>query len=257
MMRSDTAPTLISSTRRSTWFSVPLYLHRASVPVLIGLTVIQLHSPPETRSLCLAGAFFSMALLGIVLERTTTVCPRAHHSTATTTTTTTTSSPTNPYACRGGGICAGAGGGVDGTARSTRLAISLVRATLYAFIADIAAAQLLFLNNPSSFPSPSSSLANGGSEREAVGPLVLTSANLAQLVLAGCMWLLGALLWIMEPTLYWISASSKSRNASACGERGRARVTQTDWQEKSNNGYFLLLQEDSDVEQDAVGGRIV
>jgi len=64
-------------------------------------------------------------------------------------------------------------------------------------------------------------------------------------------------LWIMEPTLYWISVSSKSRNASACGERGRARVTQTDWQEKSNNGYFLLLQEDSDVEQDAVGGRIV
>lgn len=173
----------------STWSRIPPYLHRTSVPLLVGLTVVQLYSPPEMRSSLLAGLFFTMSLVGVVVEKSlaTSTHGRSH-----------TNADSKLY-----------------------LAISLTRATLYAFIGDVAAAQLLFLNSSSS-------------EAESL-PLVLTPAMWVQLGLAGSMWLLGALLWIMEPTIYLVTWW---RERSTTQEEGR----RPSW--AKGDGYSLLRQED-------------
>jgi hypothetical protein len=105
------------------------------------------------------------------------------------------------------------------------LALSLIRATLYVFIGDVAIAQLLFFNSTSSEAESS--------------PLVLTPAMWAQLGLAGSMWLLGALLWIMETTIYLVTLR---RERSTIQEEWR----RPSWEKGS--GYLLLLQEDSEEE---------
>jgi hypothetical protein len=53
----------------STWSRIPPHLHRASVPLLIGLTVVQLHSFPETRSPFLVAVFSCVEVVGMVLEK--------------------------------------------------------------------------------------------------------------------------------------------------------------------------------------------
>jgi hypothetical protein len=71
-------------------------------------------------------------------------------------------------------------------------------------------------------------------------PLVFTRENWVQLGLAGCMGLLGALLWVMAPAIYWVSRWRESRvdrRRVSCEKTGRLE-----------NGDFLLRQEDSDME---------
>jgi hypothetical protein len=161
----------------SNWTRLPLHLHRISTAVLISLTVIQLHS--SERSLTLAAVFLIMAAVGIVVDKsslsTQTVGPASSAST-----------------CK------------------ARFAISLIRATVYAFIGDLAAAQLLWAS-----PEPMNYDA----------PLVLTTENWIQFGLAGCMWLLAAFIWITEPLVYWINYKQwKSSGNGAALEEGYIRV---------------------------------
>jgi hypothetical protein len=73
--------------------------------------------------------------------------------------------------------------------------------TLSLFIGDAATAQLLFLN------------ASLGSEAECAPALVFTMENWVQLGLAGSMWLLGAVLWVMELAIYWVSVEGGPRQS--------------------------------------------
>ncbi|CAG8738091.1 2232_t:CDS:1, partial [Acaulospora colombiana] len=91
----------------SNWNRLPLTLHRIATVALISLTVLQLHS--SERSLTLAAVFLALAAVGIVVDKSSLF-----------------SSDRSPA-----------------SASKTLLAVSLVRATIYAFTGDVAAAQLL------------------------------------------------------------------------------------------------------------------
>jgi hypothetical protein len=208
---SSTNTTTAHRHRSTAWSRIPPYLHRASVPLLVGLTVLQLHSPPETRSPLLAAVFFYMAVAGTVLEKS--LSPAAIQGHAHPSTGSSTANAQNNLFTRCHPI-----------ESKLRLAISLSRATLYLFIGDAAAAQLLFLDASSS--------------------LVFTMENWVQLGLAGSMWLLGAVLWVMEPTIYWVSRWRENR-VHRVREGRRASWEKT---VRLEDGYILLGQEDSDVE---------
>jgi hypothetical protein len=65
-----------------------------------------------------------------------------------------------------------------------------------------------------------------------------------QLGLAGSMWLLGAVLWVMEPPIYWVSRWRENR------VHRRREGRRAFWEKtvRLEDGYILLGQEDSDVE---------
>ncbi|CAG7852824.1 SubName: Full=Uncharacterized protein {ECO:0000313/EMBL:CCA71424.1} [Serendipita indica DSM 11827] len=143
-------------------------LHLASIPTLVLLSMANLHS--ESPSTILVGSCLCVAATSIVFNR-------ASISTA--------SPNTAP----------------EQTPRrlSTsrlNLAISLLRASLYAFIADGTVA-LLLVNAPE---DPSHPFGFGFDEWAQVG-------------LAGVMWLLGAALWIIEPITFWLDSRSMSKGA--------------------------------------------
>jgi hypothetical protein len=118
-----------------------------------------------------------------------------------------------------------------------RFALSLTRETLCIFIGDAAATQLLFPNAPLGLDG--SQGLGVGSEAENA-PLVFTREDWVQLGLAGCMWSLGASIWVMEPADYWVSRWRENR-----GNWGRVLCEKT---RRLENGYFLLSQQDSNVE---------
>lgn len=155
--------------RRSLWTSrLSKALHLASIPTLVLLSVANLHS--ESPSTILVGSCLCIAATSIVFNRS--FISTASHDTA-----------------------------PEGKQRKLsisrlNLAISLLRASLYAFIADGTVA-LLLVNAP----------------EDSSHPLGLGVDEWAQVGLAGVMWLLGAGLWIMEPIFFWLDSQSHSKGA--------------------------------------------
>lgn len=197
VLRCRSATQCASGREQSTsnWSQLPLNLHRISTAVLISLTVLQLHS--SERSLTLAAVYLAMAAVGIVVDK----------SSFFSSTQTSNSSPAS--------------------ASKVLLAVSLIRATLYAFIGDLAAVQLLWLS-----PEPLNSEA----------PLELTTENWIQFALAGSMWLLAASIWIFEPLAYWINYRQWNRcHNSAILEEGYSRVPATPVDEE--DAQLLSMEE--------------
>lgn len=194
----------------STWTRIPPYLHRLSIPFLLVLAFLELHVTPSSNNITetyapkLAIIFFSTAALCMIIERNTTA---ADHIT--------TSDEEKPCAPE--------------SPSKLVFALSLIRATIYVFAADAAAAQLLLLHTGTIDYSSSS---------EDYAPMQLDAAQWIQLVLAGSMWLVGALLWVMEPVAYCV-ARSRARNEDYSGE--------FDEEARLKEGYFLLSQDDSDA----------
>lgn len=175
---------------------IPRYLHRASIPVLILLTGIHLHS--NAHSFLLPTVFLSVAAIGLFIE--------------------------NPRLTLIGWISDREGNAINSNnnynnnlyvpSRSVpptrgQFALSLIRATTYAFIGDVTAAYLLYGSGigettPTVTANPLAAI-KPNNANNANNSISLTSIEYAQLVLGGTMWLLGALLWIMEPLMYWIA----------------------------------------------------
>jgi len=109
----------------------------------------------------------------------------------------------------------------DTTTSSRYLALSLFRATLYAFVGDAAAAQLL-LTPTSTTDGESFELAND---------------ECVQLGLAGVMWTLGGLLWIIEPLVHYLDRRRRL-NAISNGDTGRLE-----------GGYDIVPQDDEEEEE--------
>jgi hypothetical protein len=175
---------------------VPRFLHRVATIALILLTIVHLHT--RTRSFFLAGAILAMASTGLILEKAPfpTTNRRLPSSSSM----------------------------EDDTTSSRYLALSLFRATLYAFVGDAAAAQLL-LTPTSTTDGESFELAND---------------ECVQLGLAGVMWTLGGLLWIIEPLVHYLDRRRRL-NAISNGETGRLE-----------GGYDIVPQEEEEEEVETI-----
>jgi hypothetical protein len=169
---------------------IPRFLHRVATIALILLAIVHLHT--RTRSFILTGAILAMASTGLILEKAPIPSRRPPSS----------SSSMEEVK----------------TASGCPLALSLFRATLYAFVGDAAAAQLLLTPT---IDGEAFELAND---------------EYVQIGLAGLMWTLGGLLWIVEPLIYWLN--HRQQNAISNGDTSRLE-----------GGYDMVPQDEEEEEE--------
>lgn len=174
---------------------IPRFLHRVATIALILLAIVHLHT--RTRSFILTGAILAMASTGLILEKAPIPSRRPPSS----------SSSSSIEEVK--------------TASSYPLALSLFRATLYAFVGDAAAAQLLL--------TPTT---NGEA-------FELANDEFVQIGLAGLMWTLGGLLWIVEPLIYWLN--HRQQNAISNGDTSRLE-----------GGYDMVPQDEEEEEEETI-----